>query len=109
MPGPQRTLQSLPSGSPTEHKSHDRTLATTKNPEPPGMSRVSSPLLLGVLLLAGLACDRPRRPEGPHTGAGVTEIDRPKAEIPTAVGQTIYVPAYSSVPTADTSLMYQLA
>jgi len=62
-----------------------------------------------MLLIAGLACDRSRRPEGPHIGPGVTEIDRAKAEIPAAVGQTIYVPAYSSVPTADNSQMYQLA
>jgi hypothetical protein len=77
------------------------------------MSRLFSLVLIGMLLGAGVSCDQSRRPDDVlrrgERRPGVSEIELAKADLPAAVGQTIYVPVYSSIPTADNSLLYQLA
>jgi hypothetical protein len=66
-----------------------------------------------LLLSAGVSCDRPRQHDdaGKRAGrrTGVAEIEPGEAIPPAVAGQTVYVPAYSSIPTADNSLLYQLS
>jgi hypothetical protein len=73
--------------------------------------------LAGSLLVSGPACERPQagglvagsgRSPAP---AGVSSLppDSPEVAAATAAGQTIFVPAYSAVATADNSLLYPLA
>jgi hypothetical protein len=77
------------------------------------MSIPSRPVLLVGLLVMGTSCDHPRSHDGvpvrnkPH--AGVTEIEPGKVHLTGAIGQTLYVPAYSAIPTADNSQLYQLS
>jgi Protein of unknown function (DUF3124) len=77
--------------------------------------RVFFPILVAVLSLAlGASCDRGRPPHPftghPETAArpGVVEID-PAAGPKPAVGQRVYVPAYSHIFTADDARPYNLA
>jgi hypothetical protein len=66
-----------------------------------------------ALVSASGACDGPQNAElraggdGPRPGATAVEPGSP--ELTAAAGQTIYVPAYSAVPTADNARLYQLA
>jgi hypothetical protein len=66
-----------------------------------------------ALLWACGACERPQHAEvraggdGPRPEAMTVELGSP--ELAAAAGQTIYVPAYSAVATADNARLYQLA
>ena len=70
-------------------------------------------LLLAAIVAAGVSCDRPRQSSHVNGGSrprpGVSEVEPGAAPLPTAAGQTIFVPAYSSVSTADNSRLYPLA
>jgi hypothetical protein len=77
-------------------------------------SRSAVSVLVGVLSIVGASCDRPHdhdrvpRGDGPRLGVSAIEPGSPEIAAATA-GQTIYVPAYSAIATADQPLMYQLA
>jgi hypothetical protein len=86
----------------------------TESPRPSRGFISARPCLVALLLVAaGASCDRPRRHDeiGRKDGRrpGVGEIEPGEANLTAVAGQTIYVPAYSSVPTADNSLLYQLS
>jgi hypothetical protein len=71
-------------------------------------------LIAGTTLAAGASCDR-RTPDvnvrgvAPPPDVGAVAIEPGKADQAAADGQTIYVPAYSAIATADNSRLYQLA
>jgi hypothetical protein len=84
----------------------------------PGQSRLPFPAsFLVPLLIAATSCDRseigpgPIRAEngGTSPGAGVEAVAAGEPEPSWARRQTIYVPAYSAVATANNSRLYQLA
>jgi hypothetical protein len=66
-----------------------------------------------ALIAACGACDRPQHAavraggDGPRPGATTVEPGSPELAAP--AGQTIYVPAYSAIATADNARLYQLA
>jgi hypothetical protein len=66
-----------------------------------------------ALIAACGACDRPQHAEvragGDAPRPGATAVEPGSPEATAAAGQTIYVPAYSAVATADNARLYQLA
>jgi hypothetical protein len=78
------------------------------------MSTARSEMLVVVAsVVLGTSCDGPRSHDGVLGGdkprPGVSEIEPGKANLPGTIGQTLYVPAYSAIPTADNPLLYQLS
>ena len=70
-------------------------------------------ILAGALTTTGISCEKagPQGPvarkEGPRRG--VTEVEVGAGAGPSAIGQTVYVPAYSAIATSDNLRLYQLA
>lgn len=76
------------------------------------MSRLVRLSFLALFLAPGASCGRPQQHDVARGGGprpGVSEIEPGKADLPDAAGQTIYVPAYSAIATADNPQLYQLA
>jgi hypothetical protein len=76
-------------------------------------ARLIRRLAVVALIAAGAACDHPQQAEvragGDGLRPGATAVDPGSSELRAAAGQTIYVPAYSAVATADNARLYQLA